>query len=91
MFKTKSFAAHLVAVTSLFGGLDVVVGQMPRECFYVTEMHGPQIKGTDLISDLPALTSMFKLGMKMQSVIGLQDADVEDILTGLQINLYNTE
>ena len=65
MYKTKSFAAHLVAATAILSGLDVVMGQMPRECFYVTEMHGPQMNGTDLISDLPTLTSKFKPGMKL--------------------------
>ena len=81
MYNRNFFAVNLLAA--------VAMGQMPRECFYVTEMHGPQMNGTDLISDLPALTSMFKPGMKMQTIIGLQDAEVEDLLTGLQINLYD--
>ena len=66
MYSAKFFATQLLAVA--------VMGQLPRECFFVTEMHGPSFEGTDLLSDLPALTSMYKPGMKMQTVVGLQDA-----------------
>ena len=35
MYSNKNFAI------ALLGSFNVVMGQLPRECFYVTEMHGP--------------------------------------------------
>ena len=32
---------------------------------------------------------MYKPGMKLQAVVGLQDAEYEDILTGLQVHLVD--
>jgi len=65
------------------------MAQLPRECFYVTEIHGPTFEGADLLSDLPALTSMYKPGMRLQTVVGHQDAENEDSLTGLQVHLHD--
>ena len=79
MHSSKLFATQLVAA--------VAMAQLPRECFYVTEIHGPTFEGTDLLSDLPALTSMYKPGMRLQTVVGLQDAEADDKLTGLQVHL----
>ena len=81
MNSTKFFATQLVAA--------VAMAQLPRECFYVTEIHGKAFEGTDLLSDLPALTSMYKPGMKLQTVVGLQDAEADDVLTGLQVHLHD--
>ena len=83
----KNFSANLVAVASIFSGLSQYVkAQLPRECFFVTDMHGPSDIG-DLMSDLPTLMAMYKPGMKLDSIIALQDGEDNDVLTGLKVNL----
>ena len=83
----RNFSANLVAVASIFSSLNQYVkAQLPRECFFVTDMHGPGDIG-DLMSDLPTLMAMYKPGMKLDSIIALQDGEDNDVLTGLKVNL----
>ena len=56
--------------------------QLPRECFYVTEIHGPQESDAKLLSNLPTLMAMYKPGMRLQSIVALQD-EIELTLNGL--------
>ena len=75
----------------------MAVAQMPKECFFLTKMHGPEgsidpeVYGdTALISNLPWLMQHFKPGMYIKSVDGhsLMDDDFEkDHLDGLRLHL----
>lgn len=66
----------------------VTRAQLYRECFYVTEMHGVRdTEDGDLLSDLPTLMAMYKPGMRLDSVVALQDALDDDMLTGIKFNL----
>ena len=75
----------------------MAVAQMPKECFFLTKMHGPQgnidpeVYGdTALISNLPWLMQHFKPGMYIKSIDGhsLMDDDFEkDHLDGLRLHL----
>ena len=85
----RNFSANLIAVASIFS-LDNLYAraQLPRECFFVTDLHGPdQQDSADIISNLPTLMAMYKPGMKLQSVVAIQDTSDNNQLTGIQINL----
>ena len=73
----------LVAVAAVFSG-GFVSAQLPRECFYVTELHGVESSSAELLSDLPTLMSMYKPGMRLASVVSHEE-DMDDInkLAGL--------
>ena len=74
----------------------MAVAQMPKECFFLTKMHGPEgfdaqdYGDTALISDLPWLMQYFKRGMYIKSIDGhsLMDDDFDkDRLDGLRLHL----
>ena len=60
--------------------------QLPRECFYVTELKDPHEDEAELLSNLPTLMAMFKPSMRLQNIVVLHD-DKEDSMSGLQLNL----
>ena len=64
-FTTKLIASAALSYTAR--------AQLPRECFYVTDMQGPSIPDSDLVSDLPTLMAMYKPGMRLESIVALQD------------------
>ena len=82
----QNISTKLVAAASI---ISQAMAQLPRECFYVTEMHGRDQGDADLLSDLPTLMAMYKPGMKLNSIVAMQDPDFEDNLTGLKVNLYS--
>lgn len=84
----RNFTAQLIAAAALSC---TAFAQLPRECFYVTEMHGPESLGTDLLSNLPTLMTMYKPGMELKSVTSMQDPDDGNRLTGLQLDLIDRE
>ena len=48
------------------------------------DLHGPDSQEpADLLSDLPTLMAMYKPGMKMQSIVALQNTADHSQLTGL--------
>jgi len=82
----RNFTAQLVATASIW--TNNAMAQLPRECFFVTEMHGPaKADESFLMSDLPKLMASYKPGMKLESVIGYQASSRADsLVTGLQVN-----
>ena len=83
----RNFTVQLIAAAAF---TTAAWAQLPRECFFVTEMHGYNDDDfTDLLSDLPTLMSMYKPGMRLKSITSLQDPDEENRLTGLQVDLIN--
>lgn len=85
MYKSISFISALV--------LSVAVAQMPKECFFVNELHGnfQEVNSeAKLLSDLPKLMASFKPGMRLDLVKGYSFADShgkENQLTGLEVHL----
>ena len=71
------------------------VAQLPKECFFVTKMHG--IKGAKysdddslLTSDLPWLMKYYKPGMMIEKIEGFSLTDDKyqmDHLTGLRMHM----
>ena len=47
------------------------MAQLPRECFFVADVHGPSIVGADLISDLPILMAMYKPGTHLEAILAM--------------------
>ena len=88
---TNNFSAKLIAVLAVLGS-SLVNAQLPRECFYATELHGMQSPDSDLLlSNLPTLMSMYKPGMRLASIVSLEeDIDAVNKLAGLQVNLEST-
>lgn len=62
----RNFSTNLVSAVAAAicaAGLSKYANaQLPRECFFMTEMHGLSDEG-DLMSDLPTLMAMYKPGM----------------------------
>ena len=86
----NNFTTSLVAVASVFS--NIANAQLPRECFYVTDLHGPQDSDSELLSDLPTLMAMYKPGMQLNSIITSiheQNEEAKSNISGLQINLKN--
>ena len=82
------FATAMIASTAL--------AQMPKECFFVTDMQGVELKAeyddSELLSDLPKLMAYFQPGMRLSYVKGHStDKDDEGAqnLTGVEIGLTN--
>jgi len=68
------------------------MAQLPSECFFVTEMLGPNSGEGDLISNLPMLQTMYKPGMQLQSITSLLDnSDADGRVTGLQVDLISKQ
>ena len=84
----------LIAVAAIFGG-SFVSAQLPRECFYVTELHGIESSSAgsnQLLSDLPTLMTKYKPGMRLASVVSHEeDMDAINKLAGLQVNLERAD
>jgi hypothetical protein len=80
----NNFTTSLVAVASIVG---LASAQLPRHCFYVTELHGAQEESAELLSDLPTLMAMYKPGMELSSIVSLQDQNEGNLVAGLQVNL----
>ena len=81
----KAFGAALLAA-ALPG---IALAQLPRECFYVEDLHGPEIEDSSLLSNLVSLMAMYKPGMRVSQVMAFQD-DLEDSTTklaGISLNL----
>jgi hypothetical protein len=76
----KNFTVQLVATAVLSL---TVRAQLPRECFYVTQLHGYENDWSDLLSDLPTLMTMYKPGMRLKSITAMQDPEEGNLLTGL--------
>ena len=63
--------------------------QLPRQCFLVTPMHGPDIRDdSEYMSDLPMLTRQFQPDMKLSSVIAIENT-VDNSLVGVEMDLKN--
>ena len=45
------------------------MAQLPRECFYVTDLHGPDNEEAELLSNLPSLMGFYKPGMTVKSIV----------------------
>lgn len=82
----NSFTATLVATAALCHS---TMAQLPRECFFATQMHGPHDADSALLSDLPSLMASFIPGMLLQKITAFQDVEDGDFLTGLQTTLYD--
>ncbi len=83
-----SFTSTLIAATALWTGS---MAQLERECFYLTDMHGPYSEEADLLSNLPTLMAMYKPGMRLESITGIQDRQDGDKISGVQINLHESK
>ena len=67
---TRTFNAKLVAVAAT---ASIAMGQLPRECFFVTDSHGQSIDEYEMKdflfeSDLAFLMTYFKPDMRLQSI-----------------------
>ncbi len=60
------------------------MAQLPRECFFVADVHGPSIVGADLISDLPILMGMYQPGMHLEAVTAMTKPEHSHLI-GLQL------
>ena len=75
--QNKAFTAALLAA-ALPG---FALAQLPRECFYVEDLHGPEnIPDDNLLSNLVALMAMYKPGMRVSQVIAYHE-NVDDEIT----------
>ena len=81
----RNFTLSLLAAASMTSNM--AVAQIPRECFFVTEMHGPHNANASLLSNLPMLQAMYQPGQTLESITAVQDPENGDRLTGLQVNL----
>ena len=82
-----NFTTHLIVAAISAGS---VVAQLPHECFFLTKMHGLDSNEGDLISNLQALESGYKAGMKIKSITSIQDPEEDGLVTGLQLDLIDT-
>ena len=83
---TKTFSARLVAAAAT---ASIAMGQLPRECFFVTDKHGQALEDYEqedylFESDLPKLMTSFKPDMRLQSI---KPHTTEDGGIGFQMRL----
>ena len=85
-----NFATAAITAASLLS--HQASAQLPRECFFATEMHTLSDEPNPealLISDLPRLVQYYKPGMRLGSITAIQDEDWNDHLVALQTTLWN--
>lgn len=75
-----SFTSTLIAASALWTS---TMAQLERECFYLTDMHGPYSEESELLSNLPTLMAMYKPGMRLESITSIQDKEDGDKMSGL--------
>lgn len=81
MKRNNSLQVSLLAAALPF----LALAQLPRECFFVNDLHGPNSETAELLSDLPTLMAMYKPGMTLQSISAYLDEF--DEFSGIQVNL----
>jgi len=61
------------------------LAQLPRECFFATELHGISSQDEDavLLSDLPLLMENYEHGQRLAAITANQDMGMNNHLTGL--------
>ena len=83
----KNFSVNMVMALSCMTS-QLVRAEMPRECFFATDMYGPYDPDSELVSDLPWLIVGFSPQMRLKSILAYTDDSVgENNLTGLQTKL----
>jgi len=67
--------------------------QLARECFYVTELKGPEVEDGMLLSNLPMLMAMYQPGMEVSSVVSYQEerGGVATHVAGISLNLTQAD
>ena len=88
----RNFTTNLIVAAISAGS---VLAQLPHECFFLTKMHGSDSNEYDsieydLMSNLQALESGYKAGMKIKSITSIQDPEEDGLVTGLQLDLVDT-
>ena len=85
MMRNNLFSVALLAATLP----SLSLAQLPRECFYVTDLHGTQSDDSMLLSNLPMLMAMYEPGMRMNSVVAYQDDGDDEFINvaGISLNL----
>ena len=85
---TTAFSAVLLTAANL---VSYTVAQLPRECFFVEDLHGIKSDDSLLLSNLPSLMSMYKPGMQVSTVLAVNDEidDTSTKLAGIGVKLEN--
>lgn len=84
MRKNHTFAAALLAASIP----SLAQAQLARECFFVTDLWGPEVENSSLISSLPLLMTYFEPGMLVSKVVAYQEQNARNQRThiaGLQV------
>lgn len=65
----------------------VAYAELPRECFYVMDMHGRKNQGQHLMTQLPTLMATYERGMRIHTISGESGSRHEERITALDIEL----
>jgi len=86
----RNFESRIISTLALVG--TGVLAQLPRECFFLTQLRGPagfNRKESELLTDLPLLMEKYQPGMRLHAISSYQNAQDRDLMTGLQAELVS--